>query len=149
MAATDQILVAVDLAEQSESIIATGITVARAFQAEILLVHTVHELKPLYGVYLAEKPVSELQAEVEADARSRLLQFSAEHVRPRYASVRELLLNGVPWRAIIECAREHRVALIVVGAHVSQATEHKILGSTTDRILRHAPCPVLVVPPTP
>ena len=64
------------------------------------------------------------------------------------------LLEGRPWEQVIEYATRHEASMIVVGPHGhagplsgsrGELREH-ILGSTADRILRHADCPVLVGP---
>lgn len=64
------------------------------------------------------------------------------------------LLEGRPWEEVLEYATREQASLIVVGPHGSGGplaatraglTEH-VLGTTADRIVRHAPCPVLVGP---
>lgn len=62
------------------------------------------------------------------------------------------LEQGRPWEAIVRRARERNAAFIVVGPHGSSASVSigvgarvaRLLGSTADRVVRHAPCPVLV-----
>jgi nucleotide-binding universal stress UspA family protein len=49
-----------------------------------------------------------------------------------------------PWRCIAEVAREERADVVALSRQGSDSLGDKILGSNTDRVLRHAPCPVLV-----
>lgn len=48
---------------------------------------------------------------------------------------------------IVEYARKRNVGLIVVGSHGRHGLSHAIIGSVAEKVVRHAPCPVLVVPP--
>jgi nucleotide-binding universal stress UspA family protein len=69
-------------------------------------------------------------ATLPADARAR--------VTPRH----EL---GVPWQTIVRVAEEGGHDLIVMGTHGHTGVEHILLGSVAERVLRHAPCPVMTV----
>lgn len=56
--------------------------------------------------------------------------------------------RGKPWERIVEVANEHNADLIVIGTHGRSGLQHFVLGSTAERVVQHAPCPVLVVRPT-
>ncbi len=144
-----RIVVSVDLTDHSPEVIREAIHTARAYGAAISLVHVVHELEAMYGIYLGGGSVSELQADIDAEARARLHALYQEHVHDSDVPGEEVLLKGVPWSEIIGYAVRTRAARIVLGAHVARKPEHKILGSTAERVLRNAPCPVLIVPPAP
>lgn len=139
------ILVAVDMTENGTRVLDRGLEMARAFDAELLLVHVVHRLDSLYGLYVGGGSVAEIQHELEESARDKLAAL-----RPRADDApdcREMVLTGQPWSEIVGCARHHGARCIVIGAHVDRKPEHRMLGSTAQRVVRHAPCPVLVVPP--
>jgi nucleotide-binding universal stress UspA family protein len=57
------------------------------------------------------------------------------------------ILSGDPGKVILEQAAALRVDLIVMGSHGRKAAARWILGSVAEAVVRHAPCPVLVVPP--
>src|SRR5207237_10504709 len=48
---------------------------------------------------------------------------------------------------IVEYARKRQAGIIVVGSHARHGLSHAIMGSVAEKVVRHAPCPVLVVPP--
>jgi nucleotide-binding universal stress UspA family protein len=52
---------------------------------------------------------------------------------------------GHPYQEITDAARELKVDLIVISTHGYTGLKHVLLGSTAERIVRHAPCPVLTV----
>jgi len=55
------------------------------------------------------------------------------------------IATGKPFNEIVQFARDHATDLIVIGTHGRTGMEHLLLGSTAERVVRHAPCPVLVV----
>lgn len=108
----------------------------------------------------AEPPASEgqrvlnerLKARVEAAAAALEKERArAEGLGPHAEAT---LLEGRPWEQIIEYATRSSASIVVVGPHGpggpltatrGALTEH-VLGTTADRVVRHAPCPVLVGP---
>ena len=144
-----RIVIAVDLTDHDAHVVREGLRVAQAFGAEVLVVHVVHELEAMYGIYLGGGSVGQLQAEIDAQGRSRLHALHQELLAAADITSGEVMLKGVPWNEIVACARRSEALMIVIGAHVQKKPEHKVLGSTAERTLRHAPGPVLVVPPAP
>jgi universal stress protein A len=56
-----------------------------------------------------------------------------------------ILLFGVADEEIVKYAAEHEVDLIVIPTHARTGLAHIFLGSTAERVISHAPCPVAVV----
>ena len=59
--------------------------------------------------------------------------------------VERLVLHGDAGRAICDCAAEHGVDVIVIGTRGQGGLRRAVLGSVSDHVVRHAPCPVLTV----
>jgi nucleotide-binding universal stress UspA family protein len=59
-----------------------------------------------------------------------------------------LIWEGDPGESIVEAAAAERADLVVVGSHGRSGVGRAIVGSVSDHVVRHAPCPVLVVRPT-
>lgn len=85
-----------------------------------------------------------------ADKALRTERERAEAMGPH--AVAELL-SGRPWEEVIRYAERHQASMLVIGPHADDATHTQrgsfsewVLGSTADRVVRHAPCPVLVGP---
>ncbi len=116
------------------------------FQAEL---HVVHVVPPAIPTDLAitlpiESPVAYLGPEVEPECRARLESL----VQQQFGAVTGVtvrVLFGNPWSTICAYAREQDIQLIVVGTHGRTGFQHVLIGSTAERIVQHAPCPVLVV----
>lgn len=55
------------------------------------------------------------------------------------------VLTGKPFAEIVKLAQERAIDLIVIGTHGRTGLGHVLIGSTAEQVVRHAPCPVLVV----
>jgi nucleotide-binding universal stress UspA family protein len=60
--------------------------------------------------------------------------------------IRKLVDAGQPYGAILDCAENERIDLIVMSSHGRSGLSRMLIGSVTDKVLRGASCPVLVVP---
>lgn len=139
------IVIGTSLIEPSEAVVRTAAAAARATGASAWLLHAY--LPPAYGTELVSSSWLESQAEA-------LLQLLGQQARragltdlPGWKPEHLRLVVGSPAREITNLARQVKADLLVVGAE-DGGTLHRILvGSTADGVLRHAPCPVLVVRP--
>lgn len=79
----------------------------------------------------------------------RLEKFVTEKVGDVVVGVktRQVVDAGQPFGAIVDCAEKEKASLIVMSSHGRSGLSRMLIGSVTDKILRGAPCPVLVVPP--
>jgi universal stress protein A len=80
----------------------------------------------------------------ERNAREGLSAFVSRTARQLRID-RQIILPGPPASAIIELAREEGYDLIVLGTHGRTGVSHLVLGSTAERVVRAAPCPVLTL----
>jgi len=65
---------------------------------------------------------------------------------PSGLKIEIMVSRGRPAHVIVEVAKEEHAELIIMKTHGTRGLEHAILGSVTDKVLRMAPCPVLVIP---
>jgi nucleotide-binding universal stress UspA family protein len=101
--------------------------------------------------------VSRLYPEVpEGEGLTRLQQQAQEQATQLIAGlptsqvdIEPLIVEGVPFWKIVQLARDLDVDLIVMAVHRGPAHFEQVLyGSTAERVMRIAPCPVLIVPET-
>ncbi len=145
-----KILVPVDFSPCSEEAYRLALSLARIFQAEVLLLHVV-DLKSLgalnmLGLALPSEEAAQkkrLRHHARLQAR-RLLQ--AEEAKG--LTVRRLLAEGTPFVEIARAARSEQADLIVLGSYGGQTgnVEKIFFGSTAEKVVRTVTCPVLTVP---
>ena len=80
--------------------------------------------------------------------KQRLDEFVAKNVADVSANLRisKLVDAGQAYFAIIDCAENECIDLIVISSHGRSGLSRMLIGSVTDKVLRGAPCPILVVP---
>jgi nucleotide-binding universal stress UspA family protein len=143
-----EIVCAVDLGTASLTGLAYALSMAEEANAHLTLLHVIevppellHQPTPPYEDYDADA----VRAETEGDALTRLRKLVPEHARD-YCTIETAVLEGGVSRQALRLAENRRADLIVVGAHGRNAFDLAVFGSNSRDILRHATCPVLVVP---
>jgi nucleotide-binding universal stress UspA family protein len=131
-----RILVPTDLSESSRRVFPLAALLARAFRAEVLGIH-VAQVKP--------GSLTGIPALIEENIPSEgsVVQF----LLPEFAglNVRARVEIGSPWDRIVEAAQVERADVIVLSTHGPETLADRVLGSHAERIIRQAPCPVLVL----
>jgi len=123
---------------------------ARAFRerfgAELHVIHVIPPaLTPDFAATLpTEVPVVYSEQELTETCRQRLQELIAEQFSGG-AGVLGQVAFGNPWSAICRYAEQNEIDLIIVATHGRTGLRHVLIGSTAERIVQHAPCPVLVV----
>ena len=145
-----KILVPVDFSGCSDEAFRVALSLARVFQAEVLLLHVV-DTKSLdalnrLGLALPSQEASQkkrLRHHARLNAR-RLLSLEEAKGVP----IRRLINEGSPFAEIARAARSEKVGLVVMGSYGGQVgnVEKIFFGSTAEKVVRAAGCPVLTVP---
>ncbi len=86
--------------------------------------------------------------ELEAEKRARLHQDIAD-LRNLGVAVTEMVREGDPAEEIVAAAQEVEADVIVMGSHSNRSIWDVVLGSVTEHVIKHAPCPVIAVSHTP
>ena len=137
-----RILVPTDFSESAASALRYGISFAKEYGAQLTLLHVVETLSVGYASDLFPVPMTEVFEEMAGYARAELTKL-AVLASERGVEVRELVAQGKAAAEIIRIAREENVDMIVLGTHGKGVLDHALFGSTTERVVRRAPCPVL------
>lgn len=146
--AFNKILCPVDFSDASREAMRHAVDIVRASGGSMALLHVVHVPLMAYGEGAPMMPSSgfTLEKEMGAEADKQLASWKQRAEEMGVSSVSTLLASGVPWHEIVETAkRDPSVDLIVLGTQGRTGLGHILLGSVAERVVRHAPCPVLVV----
>jgi universal stress protein A len=140
------VMVAADLSDLSSMVMdyANGLVIA--WQAQLLVVHVVHDLSYFTGVYTSDTPLPELQQRLESEAYERLKAL-CQATLDKQVSYETLIVTGRPVVEIHRLMQEHNVDCLVIGAHSTNKPEHQLFGSTAERLIHQSPCPIFIVPP--
>jgi nucleotide-binding universal stress UspA family protein len=142
-----KIVCPVDFSNCAQQALNYASELAKQFDAELSIVHAYEDP----AAYVTPMPMSgyvgpgaELLLELRKQLEVRLAQTKAE-VEARGVRVRSELLEGTPYRVVLDWAKEFGADMIVVGTHGHTGLTHALLGSVTERIVRMAHCPVLTI----
>jgi nucleotide-binding universal stress UspA family protein len=139
-----KVLVPTDFSESAKHAFTYGVSFAREYKAELVLLHVVENLTVGYASDLFPVPMAEVFQEISGYAKAELAKL-AEEARQKGIAVSELVAQGKPSAEIIRYAAENGVDMIVLGTHGKGMLDQALFGSTTERVVRRAPCPVLTV----
>ena len=136
------ILVPIDFSVASEKALRYAIPFAEQFGGEIVLLHVV---EPVAMPDFAYFPLTLENDKVKQACKERLDRLAVEAMKPAGLTAQTLVRNGVAFQEIADAARTLKVDLIILTTHGHTGLKHVLLGSTAERVIRHAPCPVLTV----
>ena len=137
------ILVPIDFSAPSKNALAYAVPFAEQFGAKLTLLNVV---EPVATPDFAKSfPLAMENDQVMAECKRELERVVKQSgVSPRLVE-KTLVRFGRSFHEIADAARTLKVDLIVIATHGYTGLKHALLGSTTERVVRHAPCPVLVV----
>ena len=131
-----KILVGCDFSPDSKLAFDYGLSLAQEFQAEL---HLSHVIKP--SLYKREREgINQLRDRLEKKLDGMVPEASRD-----WCTAKTALLDGEPYMALMDYAREQEMDMIVLGIRGHTLLEKLLVGSTTDRLIRHASIPVLAV----
>lgn len=140
---TQHYLVPIDFSENAEHALDYAIELASKVPARLTLLHVIHTMPLGVTDMEASLPYSYLQ-EMEADVAQAMDTF-LQRVQAAKLQGEVTVVHGVPFQEIVEHAKAAHVDLIIMGTHGRTGLQHVLLGSVAEKVVRLAPCSVLVV----
>jgi universal stress protein A len=138
-----RLLAALDFSPESDAAFHTAAAMAADSGAELVLLHVVQS--PIAYVPDGGIPAETMSDFIEStssalDEKKR----EANEAGAKLVSVR--VASGTPWHEIVDVLRQDPTFdLAILGTHGRTGIKHVLLGSVAEKVVRHAPCPVLVV----
>ena len=140
-----KILATTDFSDPSRRGVRLAVELAEHFAAELILVHATPPLQAVSGAAtVSGYYLPNVSEEINAEAAEVADRLRAEEI-PTQVYSRVHILNGRPAEAIAAFAGKENVDLLVIASRGASGWKHAISGSVAERVLRNAPCPVLVV----
>ena len=138
-----KLLVATDFSSDSDRALQYGLSLAQEYQAELHLVHVINGPKSSPEEIAWDPQTSERPYH----AAARQLHESVPAEVHLWSRVTHAVREGRVDREIVSYAGEQQIDLICIGAHGKGSKLGTLFGTNMDRVLRTAPCPVLVARP--
>ena len=141
----DNVLIPTDFSACADHALNHALEVADRFGAHLHILHVVNELDPdWYGITNAQERAVKLREQIKAEARKRLENLVPDKEHDLETTV-SLQLSFDVADTINEYVDQRSIDLVVMGTHGRQGLDRLMLGNVADKIIRHAPCPVMTV----
>jgi nucleotide-binding universal stress UspA family protein len=134
-----RILVPCDFSKHARKALENASSIARQFGAEVILANVIEPMA--YPAEAAFFPIEFYGPQRQEENLAELKTLGAE----LGLKTKPIVRIGSPWEELVKIAEEEDVDLIVITTHGRTGFSHVLIGSVAERIVQHAPCPVLTV----
>lgn len=136
-----RILFATDFSDCAAGAEAYAVFLAQAYGADVDVLHVLE----FYPGMNPDYPVNALYLDQLKQEADRQLEMVANRIGQSGIAVKSQQMLGIPSQQICSVAREYQSDLIVLGTYGRTGLEHVLLGSTAERVIATAPCPVFTL----
>lgn len=142
----NRILVPIDFSEHSKKALQYAISFAGKFRSELILVYVVEPTIYPADFSFGQVAVPSIENELRERGKAELNNL-ANALVGESTPVKTIVRTGKPYLEIIKTAAEEGIDIIIIATHGHSGVEHLLFGGTTEKVVRKAPCPVLIVRP--
>ncbi len=139
-----KVLVPIDFSDYSKSALKYAVNFAKSFNAEIILIYVVEPVIYPPDFSMGQIAMPSITTEWDDRAKDELAKLAKNEITGAN-TVKTVIKTGKPFVEIIETAKEENVDLIIIATHGHSGVEHILFGSTAEKVVRKAPCPVLTL----
>lgn len=139
-----KVLVPVDFSDYSKSSLRYAVNFAKLFNAEIYLIYVLEPVVYPPDFSMGQIAIPSVDFEIDKRALEELTNLAKKEIPPHVKS-HVVVKSGKPFVEIIETAVSEDIDLIIIATHGHSSIEHVLFGSTAEKVVRKAPCPVLTL----
>jgi nucleotide-binding universal stress UspA family protein len=138
------ILFPTDFSQGARAAMDYALSLSRDYDAKLILLYVIQDISIAEWYIPSSISAADLVADMEKSAWKEMDKWAAE-ASAQVKSTEKIVVRGVPFVEIIRTAREKDADMIVIGTHGRTGIDHMLFGSTAEKVVRKAPCPVLTV----
>jgi nucleotide-binding universal stress UspA family protein len=139
-----KVLVPIDFSDYSKSALKYAVNFVKHFEANLILVYVVEPVIYPPDFSMGQIAIPSVDLEMDKRAIEELNKLAEQEIPPEI-KVKSVVKTGKPFIEIIETAAEEDIDLIIIATHGHTGVEHILFGSTAEKVVRKAPCPVLTL----
>ncbi|MCF6154534.1 MAG: universal stress protein [Candidatus Brocadia sp.] len=140
----EKILFPTDFSACSKHALKYALDIASERGAKLYILHVIPKLNVPVGTGGLTFPVSKLYDDMEREAKKNIHRLVPKRFLEKI-KVENIIIRGTPFQEIIKAAKKYDIDLITIATHGRTGLSHALLGSTAEKVVRTAPCPVLCV----
>lgn len=138
------ILIPIDFSDYSKNALRYAVQFAKNFQAKMYLIYVVEPMIYPADFSMGQVAIPSMDADLQNRAEEELKNLANNFVDSSL-ELETLIKTGKPFVEINETAKEIDADLIIMATHGHTGVEHLLFGSTAEKVVRKAPCPVLTL----
>jgi nucleotide-binding universal stress UspA family protein len=138
-----KVLITLDYDATSEIVAERGVNMAKAMNAEIILLHVISNPVFYYSQYSGMYQQLELLNDLKIAAQSFLDKTKLDL---GYEAIQKLIAEGDTAGKILESAKDTKADIIVMGTHSRRWLESILMGSVAEKVLKDSTIPLFIVP---
>jgi universal stress protein A len=138
-----KILVPIDFSDYSKNALKYATQFAKRFNAKLILIYVVEPI--IYPADFSMGQVAIPSTDIDLHSRAEEELNNLASTIDSSLQVETLIKTGKPFVEINETAKEKDVDLVIIATHGHTGVEHLLFGSTAEKVVRKAPCPVLTL----
>lgn len=137
-----KILVPIDFSDYSKNALRYAVDFSKKFSAKLFLIYVVEPAIYPADFSMGQVAIPAMNLDMQDRAKEELDKLSQKEIGEEVV-VETIIKNGNPFVEISETASEIDADLIIIATHGHTGVEHLLFGSTAEKVVRKAPCPVL------
>lgn len=139
-----KILVPIDFSDYSKKALQYTVKFAEEMNAEISLVYVIEPVVYPADLSMGQMVIPQSDINLSHKSAEELETFAKSEIGEKL-NYKVMVKTGKPFIEIIETAKEINADLIIISTHGHTGVEHLLFGSTAEKVVRKAPCPVLTI----
>lgn len=137
-----KVLVPIDFSDYSKHALRYAIDFAKKFDAEMILISVIEPMIYPADFSMGQVSIPSTDQNLHERVEEELKKLADDEIGDQLKAKR-IIKSGKPFYEIIETAREENADIIIIATHGHTGVEHLLFGSTAEKVVRKAPCPVL------
>ena len=134
-----------DFSNGARAAMDSALSLAKDYGAKLILLYVIQDINVAEWYIPSSISAMDLVDELQKSAAKEMGKWAGEAAKAGVKDVEHLVVRGVPFVEIIRIAREKNADMIVIGTHGRTGIDHMLFGSTAEKVVRKAHCPVLTV----
>lgn len=140
----EKILFPTDFSEGSFHALPFAVDLSKHYNSKLYILHVIYDVAKATDSHIPHVSSDELYKEMSAWAQGEIESCCIEEIRG-LPNVEKVVLKGIPYEEVIKFAEKQKIDMIVMGTYGRKGLERFLFGSTAERVVRRAPCPVMTV----
>lgn len=140
----ERILFPTDFSAYAKHALKYALDLASERKAKLYILHVIPKLDISVVPGGATYPFAKIYSDMEQEAKKNIHRLVPKRFLEKI-EIENIIVRGTPHLEIIKAAKKYTIDLITIATHGRTGISHALLGSTAEKVVRQAPCPVLCV----